>query len=93
MYPEDLFFDNFSETRVASLSLVNPGSWYLDYSNRNVYLGDDPSGHMVEISLLPHAFSGYARSVLIENMIIEKCASVASQGAGHGIYGTGRTVA
>ncbi|TAM84375.1 MAG: hypothetical protein EPN47_01950, partial [Acidobacteria bacterium] len=31
MYPEDLFFDSKPLTRVASLSQVGPGAWYLDY--------------------------------------------------------------
>jgi len=58
--PEDLFFDNVPKTRVTSLSQVGPGSWYLDYATGTVYMGDDPTGYTVEISLSSYAFSGGA---------------------------------
>ena len=86
-YPEDLFFDNTPKTRVADLSVVGPGSWYLDYSSGTVYMGDDPSSHTVEISLLPFAFSGGAHSVTINNLIIEKYACQAGSGAVDGESG------
>jgi hypothetical protein len=53
--PEVLFFDEVAKKRVMSLSDVGPGSWYLDYTTGTVYLGDDPTGYTVELSL-----SGYA---------------------------------
>jgi len=80
-FPEDLFFDNTPKTRVTNLSAVGPGTWYLDYSSGSVYMGDDPAGHTVEISLLAYAFSGTASSVTISNLIIEKYACVAGDGA------------
>lgn len=79
--PEDLFFDNVRKTRVTSLSALGPGKWYLDYSTGNVYMGDNHSGHTVEISLLPHAFNGGAAYVTISNLVIEKYACVAGDGA------------
>ena len=44
-------------------------------------MSDSPSGHRVEISLLPRAFSGSADFVTISNLIIEKYASMAGGGA------------
>lgn len=88
MYPEDLFFDNVPKLRVTSLAAVAPGSWYLDYSSGNVYMGDDPTGHTVEVSVLPYAFSGGATSVSITNLIIEKYACVAGTGAVNGPSGS-----
>lgn len=53
--PEVLFFDSVAKKRVMSLSAVGPGSWFLDYTTGTVYIGDDPTGYTVELSL-----SGYA---------------------------------
>jgi len=88
MYPEDLFFDNVPKLRVASLAAVAAGKWYLDYSTGNVYMADDPTGHTVEISVLPYAFSGGATSVTISNLIIEKYACIAGTGAVNGPSGS-----
>ncbi len=81
MYPEDLFFNNVPKNRVASLSKVGPGYWYLDYSTGKVYMGDNPSGQTVEISLAGYAFTGGAASVIIENLTIEKYACQAQSAA------------
>ena len=91
MYPEDLFFNNVLKTRVASLSDVGPGTWYLDYSNQTAYMGDDPAGQTVEISELPSAFSGGATNVTLSNLIIEKYAALAQSGAMQPV-GTGWTI-
>lgn len=87
--PEDLFFDSVPKTRVLSLSQVSSGKWYLDYSAGNVYMADDPSGHAVEISLLPYAFSGSATGVTITQLTIEKYAAPMNAAAVHGEAGTG----
>jgi parallel beta-helix repeat protein len=86
--PEDLFFNNVLKTRVASLSLVASGTWYLDYGTGKVYMGDNPSGHTVEISVLPYAFSGGAASVTVSHVTIEKYACVAQDGAIQGFAST-----
>jgi parallel beta-helix repeat protein len=78
---QDLFFNNVLQTRVTSLSAVGPGTWYLDYGSGTVYMGSDPSSSTVELSVLPHAFTGTATSVNISNLTIEKYASVAGSGA------------
>jgi hypothetical protein len=88
MYPEDLFFNDAIKTRQPSLTAVGPGSWYLDYSTGTVYVGDDPTGYTVEMSELPHAFTGGASSVVISNLTIEKYACVAQSGAVDGTAGT-----
>lgn len=81
MYPEDLFYDSKPLTRVASLSLVAPGTWYFDYSTLKIYSGTDPTGHAAEISSLRAAFSGNASNVTITGLTIEKYASIAGDGA------------
>lgn len=87
--PEDLFFNDVPLIRVLSRSQVGPGKWYLDYSTGEVYLGDNPAGHNVEISLLPYAFSGSATGVSISHLVIEKYASPRDAGAIHARNGTG----
>ena len=99
-YPEDLFFDSKPLTRVASLSLVAPGTWYLDYRTDRVYVGSDPAGHTVELSVARAAFWGSASNVTIKGLAIEKYASLAGKGAinamaalqGYGPVGTGWVV-
>ncbi len=79
--PHDLFLDNTPLQRAQDQSSVSPGSWYLDYDSGKVYMGDDPTGHQVEISMLPHAFSGSAKNVTIRGLTIEKYADIAGDGA------------
>jgi parallel beta-helix repeat protein len=81
MYPEDLFFDSKPLTRVASLSLVAPGTWFLDYSTDKAYVGSDPTSQTVEISVAHAAFWGSASNVTIRGLTIEKYASIAGKGA------------
>ncbi|MBZ5515065.1 MAG: right-handed parallel beta-helix repeat-containing protein [Acidobacteriia bacterium] len=81
IYPEDLFFDSQPLTRVGSLSLVGPGTWYFDYGAQKAYVGTNPAGHTTELSVLRHAFSGTASNVRIANLTIEKYASISGQGA------------
>lgn len=81
MYPEDLFFDSKPLTRVASGSLVVPGTWYLDYSTEKIYVGSDPDGHVTELSTLGAAFWGDAGNVTIRGLVIEKYACIAGKGA------------
>jgi hypothetical protein len=87
-YSEDLFFDSVPKTRVASLALVGPGKWYLNYQTGTVYMGDNPAGQTVEISILGYAFTGSATSVTISNLIIEKYATQAGSGAVDGSAGS-----
>ena len=79
-HPEDLFIDSIPRTRVSSLSQVGPGKWYLDYNTGDVYMGDNPSGHNVEISLTPYAFTGSATGVKISQLLIEKYATPGDDG-------------
>ncbi len=84
---EDLFVDGRLYVRVGSLAELAPGRWY--YAHRRAYLADDPTGRFVELGVTPLAFAGDAADVLLEDLIVEKYASDAQQGAiyadaGHG---------
>jgi hypothetical protein len=81
MYPEDLFLDDQLLVHVSSASAVAPGKWFFDYASDKVYMGDDPTGHRVEIGVARRAFAGAATGVTIDGLIIEKYASPAQMGA------------
>ena len=81
MFPEDLFFDDVPLQRVADLTAVAPGKWYLDYGAGKAYLGDNPNHHKVEIGVVAYAFYGAAKNVTIRGLMIEKYADMAGDGA------------
>jgi parallel beta-helix repeat protein len=91
-FPEDLFLDGMPLRRVASLAELRAGTWYFDYGADRVHLGSDPTGRQVEVSVLPHAFSGSATGVEIQGLVIEKYATPAQQGAVQGNSTSGWTV-
>lgn len=78
-FREDLFIDGMLYQPVASKDQVGPGKWYRD--DENVFLSDDPTGEVVEMSTLPWAISGAAKGVVLENLVVEKYASAAQWAA------------
>lgn len=82
-YPEDLFIDNNLIKRVGTIDEVTIGTWYLDYDNNKICLGQNPWGYVVEISVLPNVFgsSNSASNVRIEYLVIEKYASPTQKSA------------
>ena len=87
--PEDLFVDDEPLRRVASLADLAPRTWYLDYAAGKLYMPDDPTGHTVELGVVPHAFYGSATAVTIRGLVIEKCANPAQSGAIHALTDPG----
>lgn len=79
--PEDLFIDDELLTRVLSLDQVDENTWYLDNEQGHLWLGRDPEGRRVELSVLPYAFGGGANEVTIVGLVIEKYAAPAQRGA------------
>ena len=80
-HPEDCFLDDKPLHRVAQMSQVVSGSWYLDYDTANVVIGDNPAGRVVEVSTAHSAFSGGATDVIISNLAVESYATPAQVGA------------
>lgn len=86
IYPEDLYFDGTPLVHVTSLAAVGTGTWYFDYATQTIYFYDNPSGHTVEASIVPSAFSyGPANDVTIEYLTVEKYATPIMGGAIGGI--------
>lgn len=81
-YPEDLFIDNILLEQVDNLNDVTADKWYFDYDSDKVYIANDPTAHLMEISTSRKAFGNTdASNVTIKNLIIEKYAIPAQMGA------------
>jgi parallel beta-helix repeat protein len=78
IYPEDLYFDGkpYKHLNSATLPAIGPGQWWFDYTNHIIYFHDNPSGHLVETSILQVAFGGTANNVTIQYLTIEEFASL-----------------
>ncbi len=80
-HPEELFIDHARMTHVSSKGQVGPGKWFFDYGADRIYIGNDPSGKLIETSVTEMAFFGQVSDVTITGLVIEKYASPAQVGA------------
>jgi hypothetical protein len=56
-WPEQAFYDGTQMTEVGSLDQIGPGKFYVDRSADKLYVGSDPTGHLVEASDLEIGFT------------------------------------
>jgi len=75
----DLYADDEMLWRVDSRDELAPGTWWSD--GRRIVMADNPAGRKVEVSLTEQAFISDADNVTIRNLIVEKYASLAQNGA------------
>jgi parallel beta-helix repeat protein len=75
----DLFVDDQMMWRVDNRDQVAPGKWWSDGSQ--IVMGDNPVGRKVEVSVTEHAFLSDAADVTIQNLVVEKFATIAQGGA------------
>ena len=80
-HPEQLFIDGEVLWQVTNANQMASGRWYFDYGADRIYIVDDPTDRLVELSVTASAFRGQARDVTISELVIEKYASRAQQGA------------
>jgi parallel beta-helix repeat protein len=80
-YPETVFVDDKPLKPVDALSMVVPGTFYLDYNADKIYIADNPAGHTIEAGKLAHAFHGNAQNVTVKNLAVEKYNSPVQSGA------------
>lgn len=79
-----------SNVGVATLELKHTDMVaHYDSDSQTIFMADNPIGHKVEFSEVPHAFSGSASSVTIRGLIIEKYATPAQSGAIHALSDPG----
>lgn len=75
--PDDLFVDSRPLKRVGSAGEVVAGTWFYDYAAGQVWVGDDPNGRTVEVSVPSrHAIVADlgrgGQGVTVRNLTIEK---------------------
>lgn len=80
---EEVFRDGQRLTPVASAALLKPGTFFFDYSESSISVGDNPAGHLLETSVAPAAFQNASNNTF-ENLTIQKFASPAQAGAING---------
>ncbi len=56
-YRDMLYINDVSSKQVASKAEVVPGTFYVDSVNKQLYIGDNPAGKIVESTALTYAFS------------------------------------
>lgn len=83
---EDLFVDDVRFTHVDT-DAVGPGEYHFDYdhaSGGRIWLGEDPTGKVVETCVVERAVFGFeTEDVEFRNLIVEKFGSPADEGALH----------
>jgi parallel beta-helix repeat protein len=78
---EQLFEDGNHLIRVMSLSQLKPGTFFGDYKANALYLGDDPTGHVIEMSQTQTAIDKSADGVTVTGLTIQQFASRPQAGA------------
>lgn len=78
---EWLFRDDVELTRVASAAAVVPGTFYTDYAANRIYVGDNPTGHVLEVSRTKTAIESTADHVTAQGLRVEKFATYNQHGA------------
>jgi hypothetical protein len=76
----DLFFDGAHLAPVGSVSAVRQGTVYVDQGRRKAYIGQDPTGHIVEEAVADSIIadgSGWT----VDGLIMQKAANHAQSGA------------
>ncbi len=92
-HTNDLFVDNVTFLHAGSLADLGPGWWFFDYDADRIYLGEDPAGRLVEMSVTDRAFYGDADNVRVSDLTIEKYAVRAQQAAVDSRLGIGSGLA
>ncbi|WP_371401303.1 right-handed parallel beta-helix repeat-containing protein [Kribbella sp. NBC_00662] len=78
---EQVFQDGTHLTRVMSLSQLKPGTFFGDYKANTLYLGDDPTGHVIEMAKTQTAIDKSADDVTVTGLTIQHFASRPQAGA------------
>jgi hypothetical protein len=85
-HPEDLFFNGVLYKRVNAYTSVVSGTWFLDYTDGNVYLANNPAGNTILVSITRFAIgAGDITTVVINGFTIEYYGSPANNGAVEGV--------
>ena len=80
-FADAAFIDDVPLRRVLDRSQLGPGRFMIDMQRGELLIADNPAGHKVEVTRAVFAFISLASDVLIENLVVEKFANPAQQGA------------
>lgn len=81
-HPDQVWMDNTPQRQVASLSQVGPDTFFVDYDNRKLYLGNDPTARSVRASSLAQALRIRSPFVTVHGIGVRRYApSVPHMGA------------
>ena len=87
IYPEKVFIDGRDLWQVTSLAALGPGRFYFDYANAQIYLYDDPTGHLVEATTGSGGIIGFtggsSNNVVVKNLVFEKFGGGEVSGSSH----------
>ena len=72
--PDQVWIDDVAQLQVASLALVVPGTFYVDYASQKLYLGSDPTNRTVRASDLVTALVIAGAGSVIRGIGIERYA-------------------
>ncbi len=80
--PEDLWFDGvpLKHLYASSLPTIASGQWWFDYKNDVIYFHDNPSGHLVETSVVPAVAVGPANDVTFQYLTMKEFAVPLGEG-------------
>ena len=79
---DGVYVDGVPLEPVAALGSLRPGTFYFDHAARQLWLANNPRGKLVELAATERAFhASAAHGVVIRDLIVEKYANPAQQGA------------
>jgi hypothetical protein len=80
-YPDAVYINDHPLTPVDSIDQVKAGTFFFDYDQDRIYLGDDPTGQTVEAAVSVQAIASDANNVTVTGLTVEKYATPTQVGA------------
>ncbi len=77
-HPDQVFMDGKQMTQVGSLDEVVDGTFYVDYDTDKLYVGSDPTDHMMRASDLKEALTTYGPGTVLRGFGIRRYATPVS---------------
>jgi hypothetical protein len=90
--PDQLFIDGVAQKQVASASQVTAGTFAVDYANKRLILGTNPSGKAVRASNIGQAFNVMASNTTLQGFGVRRYATTYGQSAAVRMQNTFATV-
>jgi len=78
---EQVFLNDAHLDRVMQLTDLGPGKFYEDFTANRTWLGDDPTGKLVEMSSTDYAVNATVTGVRLTNLTFQHFASPSQKGA------------